>query len=141
MEIIEVNQNNIHLLHAFIGNLGAASQSFRYYNSRTTESIRNHLTTLLMVENNEPVAYGHLDVEKEVIWLGICVLPQYYRKGYGLIMMNELIGFARKSNIPKIYLTVDKHNTIAMNLYRKFNFRKESENEQMCKYSLSITEE
>ena len=139
MEIVPVSKNNIHLLKAFIDNMGDASGSFRYYNSRTIESINNHLTTLLLIEKKQPVAYGHLDMENEIVWLGICVQPNSYRKGYGNIMMRELINFAKKSNVSKIYLTVDKDNNNAINLYEKFYFYKENEFGNSYKYSLDLS--
>lgn len=136
MKFINVSEINIHLLDDFINQLGTVSKTFRYFNSRTSAIIKNHLTTLLIMENGKPVAYGHFDVEKDVVWLGVCVLPDYQGKGYGKAMMTELLNFAKRLKIKKINLTVDKINKAAIKLYENFNFEREGEFENIYKYSL-----
>ena len=138
MDVVPVNKSNIQLLEYFIENMGEASSAFRYYNSRPIDIIDNHLITLLIVEKKQPVAYGHLDAENGIVWLGICVLPDFYNKGYGKIMMKELIASGKKLNLEKICLTVDKDNGNAINLYEKFGFRKDQEFENSYKYSIVV---
>ena len=138
MEIVPITPKNIYLLNDFINNLGIASKSFRYFNSRSIEVINDHLKTLVLVEENKTVGYGHLDVEAEVVWLGLCVLPDFQGKGYGKLMMRELIDSAKEYKISKINLTVDKVNKVAINLYEKFNFKQENEFETSYKYCLEI---
>ena len=138
MNMVSVRQDNIHLLKDFIENMGTASKSFRYYNSRTTDVIKNHLTTLLIIENDKPVAYGHLDSEDNVVWLGVCILPSFSGKGYGNNMMSELLKRAKKMHVLKIQLTVDRDNKTAIVLYEKFNFKKEREFENNFQYSFEF---
>lgn len=124
MSIISVDHNNIHLLRIFIGNIGTASKSFRYFNHRSANVIDGHLVTLLLLQDKVPIAYGHLELENEIVWLGICVLPEFSGKGYGSKMMTALINQAKIRYINFIYLTVDVDNRIALNLYHKFKFCK-----------------
>ena len=138
MEIIPITPKNIYLLKDLINNLGNASKSFRYFNTRSTDVINNHLKTLVLVEENKTVGYGHLDVEKEIVWLGVCVLPDFQGKGYGKLMMRELIDTAKGHKVSKINLAVDKVNKTAINLYEKFNFKLENEFETFYKYCLEI---
>ena len=138
MNIVSVNDSNIYLLENFVRNIGEASKSFRYYNHRSIDVIKNHLVTLLLIENNTPVAYGHLEPENNTTWLGICVLPEYYRKGCGIKMMTALIEKAKKLHLNSIYLTVDIKNENAIKLYHKFHFCRTDSNENHYKYSLQI---
>jgi len=41
------------------------------------------------MKDNNPVCYGHLDKENDIIWLGIAVAEQYLRRKLGTIMMKE----------------------------------------------------
>jgi len=138
MAIVSIKEDNIHLLKDFIENMGTASKSFRYYNSRSIEVIKNHLATLLIVENDKPIAYGHLDTEDNVVWLGVCVLPAFLGKGHGNNMMSELLKTAKKMHVLKIQLTVDKDNKTAISLYEKFNFKKERGFEDNFQYGFEF---
>jgi len=139
MRIVNVTlDNNIDFLKEFISKIGIETKSFRYYNSRPLSVIKNHLATLLFIDDEKPIAYGHLDREKENIWLGICVLHEFSGKGYGEKMMNELIKIAKKLNILQIVLTVDKDNFVAINLYEKMNFFKIGEDACYYKYQYNL---
>ena len=139
MKIHKVSlNNNIELLEYFISNLGIASQSFRYFNHRPISVIQNHLATFLLINNNIPVAYGHLDKEGKNIWLGVCVMPEHSGKGYGKVMMKKLLDEARNLNLSQIILTVDKDNYKAINMYEKFNFFKIEEEKYCYKYQYEL---
>lgn len=118
--------------------MGDASKTFRYFNTRKIEIVYNHLATILLLEAEQPTAYGHLEKEGDDIWLGICVLPQYKGKGFGKLMMNELIRQAKTHSVSKISLTVDKANTDAIILYQKFGFEMQIEKDAYRKYQLRL---
>lgn len=120
--IIEIDLADLEILNEFITNLNTAAKFFRYFNTRKPSIISNHLVTLLMMIDEIPVAYGHLENEDEGNWLGICVLPKYSGKGYGSEMILELIEKAKKLKLPSIELTVDKENFSAISLYKKMSF-------------------
>ena len=117
MEIIEVNKNNISLLQNFTNN--NLPNSFRYFNKRPINIIENHILTILLLNNNIPIGYGHIDFEDNKHWLGICILEEYQGKGNGKKIMDYLLN---NKKIDKIYLTVDKNNINAIKLYKKYNF-------------------
>jgi len=117
MEIIEVNKNNISLLKNFTNN--KLPNSFRYFNKRPINIIENHILTILLLNNNIPIGYGHIDFEDNKYWLGICILEEYQGKGNGKKIMDYLLN---NKKIDKIYLTVDKNNINAIKLYKKYNF-------------------
>lgn len=120
--IHEIDLKDLEILKEFISNLNDASKFFRYFNTREPSIISNHLVTLLMMIDEKPVAYGHLENEHDSNWLGICVLPKYSGKGYGSEMMLELIEKAKKIRLPSIELIVDKENISAISLYKKMGF-------------------
>lgn len=138
IEIIKVGNPNIHLLQQLIKNLGSAATSFRYFNSRPLATIKNHLVTLLLLEQGQPAAYGHLDKENDVVWLGICVLPIHQKKGLGNIMMDALVHSAVELNIKEIMLTVDNDNIPAIKLYDRFNFKKIESFKNFSKFKLQL---
>jgi len=120
MKITKV-QDNIKLLKKFIINID--SNFFRYYDKRNLECLKNHKYTILGIVNEIPIAYGHLDIENDNCWLGICVLKKYHSRGYGKIIINNLINYYNL-NLEKynLVLTVDEDNINAINFYKKYNF-------------------
>lgn len=131
MNYNSINNKNIYLLERFIKLNN--SKNFRYFENRNINIIKNHIITLILTDKNENIiGYGHLDFE-ENIWLGICVCENYRGKGFGKKIMNYLLEYAKNNNIKKIYLTVDKDNIIAKNLYEKNKFIVEKETDNFFK--------
>ena len=143
MEVIEIhnNENHIAILKTFLDNLGEAKNSFRYYNSRPLETINNHILTILVIENNLPIGYGHLDEEENIVWLGISVIPKYHNKGIGKLIMSYLVSQAQKLKISNIFLTVAIYNKSAQILYEKFNFKRINKTKTYLKYNLSLQDD
>jgi len=120
------NSPSIELLETFFNNNPKNQSTFRYFKNRSFDSIKNHITTLLLYQNNNIVGYGHLDKEDDIIWLGVMVGDNYTKKGLGNIIVDRLI----QESPNDIHLSVDKENIIAKNLYTKKGFYpiKEEEN-------------
>lgn len=141
MQFVSVKYPDIALLKEFVDNAGASLTSFRYFQKRPLEVIQNHICTFLLLDDGKPIAYGHLDVTDEetiasncgseesmgkkekTIWLGIAVSEKYTGKGLGLMMMNQLISFAKQNKVPQIKLSVDNDNAPAIQLYEKLGFK------------------
>ena len=122
MRFLLVDQSNLFHLKNFITNMGASSETFRYFSTRDPETaIENHLLTILLVDEGESVAYGHLDKEGDTIWLGICVKGESRGKGYGKKMMEQLVTTYPTIDID---LSVDASNSRAIGLYESFDFKK-----------------
>ena len=145
MEVLRIKNisSDLKLLHHFISNLGEAKLNFRYFDKREMSAIQNHLVTLLVMNDDIPVGYGHLDQENGNIWLGISVNPDFQGKGIANTIMTELISDAKKNSIKIIQLTVDKENITAQKLYEKFKFKKIelSENVTFYKYNIILNDE
>lgn len=123
--LLELRANNtadLQLLQEFLDNAGNSLDTFRYYSKRPLSVTAQHLCTLLLINDNKPVAYGHLDPEKERTWLGIAVLSSLKGRGFGKRMMDLLISKAREKHCPEIFLSVDKENKAAIRLYQSCGF-------------------
>jgi ribosomal protein S18 acetylase RimI-like enzyme len=122
MEISRITVENSRYLTDFLSN--NISTFFRYYTKRDISVIKDHLVTYIGIVKGNPVAYGHIDYSKDEnkYWLGICLLEEYQGKGYGKQMMNSLIDIFNTTNIDTLYLTVDKNNSKAISMYKKYFF-------------------
>jgi ribosomal protein S18 acetylase RimI-like enzyme len=94
------------------------SKYFRYYEKRPFDIIEEHVYTSLYLYDGEIIGYGHIDRENSKNWLGIFISDKYRGKGIGKIIMMDLI----ENSEDDIYLTVDRENIGAINLYKKFGF-------------------
>ena len=126
-KIVEISDKNISLLKDFIMNMGSSKKTFRYFEKRDLDCIKNHLVCYIMLKNEKPVAYGHLDKEGKNVWLGVCVIEEQIGHGYGKKMMSHLTKFAKETNLRKIQLSVDKENQNAIKMYCNFGFSKKEE--------------
>jgi GNAT superfamily N-acetyltransferase len=127
------------MLKSFLDHAGNSLQSFRYFNSRPLDVVKNHVCTELLVDDtNTPIAYGHLDTENETIWLGTVVSETYTGKGLGKLMMAHLIDQAKKKQVKRIRLSVDNKNLKAINLYTSFGFKQTEKKETISFYELNL---
>ena len=120
-DIIEITEQNKVLLNNFILN-NKLPDTFRYFNKRNIDVIKNHLITIILLDKELPFGYAHIDFDDNKYWFGICILENYQGNGYGKKIMEYIFNNEKIKNIDKIYLTVDKINTVAIKLYTKFNF-------------------
>lgn len=122
-ELMHVSVDDTSLLEQFISAAGESLNSFRYFAQRELSSLENHLCTLLICKSGKPLAYGHLDREKDTTWLGIAVVDEARGKGLGSMMMQQLINQAHENKVQDIRLSVDNDNRAAIDLYRRFMFK------------------
>jgi len=94
---------------------------FRYFESRNENIFNSHVYHVLLKDESSYVGYGHLDAELNKLWLGMCVFDSHQSKGYGKVILNNLLNIQTKYS--KIHLTVDKENFAAVNLYLSNGFR------------------
>ncbi len=125
LSISSITEQNINLLERFISEYKDDEGHFRYFESRNAAIIKNHLATFLLLLDDEPIGYGHLDQEADKTWLGIAIKTQYQGNGMGKLLMQMLISQARISQVSKIHLSVDNSNEAGIRLYTKFGFQNE----------------
>jgi hypothetical protein len=127
------NSNDLNELRDFIDSNPNGCKNFRYFSKRNVSVINNHIFTCLYYDDNSNIiGYGHLDKENDRIWLGVMVSDTQKLKGYGGLIVDDLISQTSSS----IYLSVDNNNEIAKNLYKKKNFVTVDKNDKykiMCR--------
>ena len=122
------------LLDMFLATAGESLKTFRYFSKRTYDVLKNHRVTYVGLDGDVPVCYGHLDLDGEKTWLGVCVSWNQRGKGYGRVMMEALLDFAKESGVSKIDLSVDSDNSIARRMYEKYSFVRTGEKNGVCYY-------
>lgn len=125
IRIRKISLNDIHLIKLFLQNAGTSLNTFRYYDKRPLDIVSEHVYTIILLDGELPIGYGHLDNsdKKSTVWLGIALAEQYLGKGLGSILLNNLIEEADKLDYLIIQLTVDSENIPAIRLYEKFGFK------------------
>lgn len=120
--IRQIDADNSILIHQFLKIAQGSLISFRYFEKRSVNVITRHILTAVLLKNGVPIGYGHLDKERERIWLGIAVAESHHGEGFGKLLMNFLLKKGHEKGIRTIYLTVDKNNIPAINMYQKNSF-------------------
>ena len=126
--ILEITETNKEILDSFISD-NILPNTFRYFDKRTSDVIKNHLITILLMDSKFPVGYAHIDFDDNNYWFGICILDKYQGKGYGKQMIEYLFNHEKIKTIDEIYLTVDKINVNAIELYKRYKFYNINEKE------------
>lgn len=122
MRFIKIDDSNMSLIADFCAIAGSSLESFRYFESRSIDTIRNHLVTYITLVDNKPVGYGHLDFEDGAVWLGVCIIDSAVGQGYGKEIMRTLISDALKNDVSEINLSVDEENIPAVTMYKNMRF-------------------
>jgi len=63
MNLVAIKPDDITLLRNFLEHSGSSLKGFRYFNKRSFDALKNHIVTLILEENGNALAYGHLDQE------------------------------------------------------------------------------
>ncbi len=121
----KANIDNVKLL---ISNCNNGIKTFRYFDKRPFEIVDTHIVSEIYFINEDPVGYYHIEKENDIYWFGIIISDSYVGKGISKIIMDRAITKSNELNIV-LYLSVDKTNEVAFNLYKKnkFNIVKETE--------------
>jgi ribosomal protein S18 acetylase RimI-like enzyme len=117
-----INAEDTSLLDQFIFSAGSSLHTFRYFQSRPFSVLENHLVTCLLMNENKPAGYGHLDKDGDTVWLGIAIAEGFKGRGLGKLIMEFLVSTAKSNRLSKVKLTVDEGNIPAISLYEKFGF-------------------
>jgi GNAT superfamily N-acetyltransferase len=95
-------------------------------------AIRNWLDNILGEDTRAVVArHGDAVVGNAVVVpdderayeLAIFVLREYQGAGIGTVMLESLLGLARRSGVERVWLTVERWNDPAVSLYRRVGFQ------------------
>ena len=87
------------------------------------EQIKNGSQYFLMLDENIPLGYMSADLLADRLFLSKFYVTKSARgKGYGRTMMAYLETLAKKNNLNKISLTVNRYNTGSIAMYEKVGF-------------------
>lgn len=88
-----------------------------------TEQIKNGFLYFLCKDYNVPVGYMSMNISDGALFLSkFYVVSEERGKGYGRKMITFLESLAKETNLNKISLTVNKHNTGSITMYKKVGF-------------------
>jgi len=122
VDIVSITYNNVDLLEKFLAAAGNSLNSFRYFEKRPFSVLKDHIVTVIITNNGQPIGYGHLDKDNQTVWLGIAIAEGFKGQGLGTQLMNFLISKAAENDIGTLHLTVDSDNIQAISLYKRFDF-------------------
>lgn len=73
--------------------------------------------------NGEDIGYGQLVIKDEKIYLAnFGIMPTYRHKGYGRMLLREILRKAYELNFTRVHLRCDLQNTEAISLYKSQGF-------------------
>lgn len=99
-------------------------KSFRYFENRGLDYVLGIFKPELVYFNLEPFGYYHLDIEDDICWFGVFIIPKYRNRGFSKIIIERSKLVAKKNKINKIHLSVDSNNTGAIKSYLYNGFKK-----------------
>lgn len=140
IDIVEIGYDDRDLIVDFCEAAGSSLETFRYFDSRSFDVIENHLVTYVMMKKDVIIGYGHLDIEDDKVWLGVCIAEGHTGNGYGKRMLGALISKAHSSSVEEINLSVDKENIPAVAMYGKLGFAIANANEKVYFMKLNLGE-
>lgn len=113
----------------FVADLSSTQSWF----DRTRDANRKDF--IFVLEDGYPVAMaGFVDIERDSAYLYIYVNPNEIGKGYGRLVLVQLLKQAELSAIEQLKLEVKASNISAINLYKRFRFVKTGEISDATKY-------
>ena len=127
-----IDVEDLEMLNEFLSTAGSTLNTFRYFQNRPLSVIKNHYVTCLLMNENKPVGYGHLDNDGDTVWLGIAIAEGFNGKGLGKLFMEFLVSKAKSNRLSKLKLTVDDSNIPAIRLYEKFGFKSLGTLKEQC---------
>ena len=88
-----------------------------------TEQLQNGFQYFLIKNNNQPVGYIGMLVKEQQLFLSKLYITSAERgKGHGRKAIEFVEQLANEQNLKKISLTVNRHNTATINIYKKLGF-------------------
>lgn len=126
-------------VRAFLASAGRSLEAFRYFSKRPVDIVSQHLATWVLTEAGDPVAYGHLDPEADVVWLGIAVQERLCGRGLGAAMMRALLASARANGVSRVRLSVDADNARAVRLYERCGFHLVGRGDRILFFECDLT--
>ncbi len=87
--------------------------------------------------HNECVGGIHSEIEGIVLYLSICIQPQYRKKGIATSALKKFISLIPHA-VQKIQVSVDETNVPSIRLFESLGFSKVGQNEELVDYVLNL---
>lgn len=91
-------------------------------------NFHNSVHQIVILDDENVGMIHYCEKEDEIRLMDIVILAKYQNRGIATILLEELIGFAKKCNKP-LFLSVLKHNPNAFRLYERLGFLVVSEDD------------
>lgn len=124
MDNIIIEKMNISHLDSISNILESDFDSFWNYNIFVNELKNKESTYIIAKQNNEIIGFAGITIILDVADITNIVVKKNFRgKGISKILLENLITLCKLNKCSKINLEVNEKNTIAINLYKKYNFK------------------
>lgn len=121
MEIKEMTVSDLDLIAE---NLSKDFNDFWNYNVFKSELENENSKYIVAIKNNKIVGYAGFRIVMDIAHINNIVVKKDLRnEGIGTILLQELIKMCTELNMNEVTLEVNEHNSVAINLYKKFGFK------------------
>ncbi len=133
MVCIDLKPDDADRLHAFYESLNkAVTDTFKPFKELSPKVLQKHLAeakaglhiSVGLERSTEIVGHAFVvDIDKAHPVFGIGIKEEFHGKGWGRRLMTIVFEKARDRGIKQMTLTVLKHNSRALSLYKSFGFK------------------
>ena len=98
--------------------------NFWTYNIFKSELNNKNSKIIVAKLNDEIIGFASLSIVLDIAEITNIVVKKAFRgKGFSVLLLQELINISKKNNCKYINLEVNSNNIVAINLYKKFEFK------------------
>ena len=98
--------------------------NFWTYNIFKSELNNKNSKIIVAKLNDEIIGFASLSIVLDIAEITNIVVKKAFRgKGFSVLLLQKLINIAKKNNCKYINLEVNSNNIVAINLYKKFEFK------------------
>lgn len=124
MNDIEINKTNLKDLENIKDILTSKFDDFWSFNILKEELENENSKYLVAKIDNEIIGFAGIKIIlDEADIMNIVVKKNFRNNGVGSLLLKNLINLSKDLNISSISLEVDETNIVAINLYKKFDFK------------------
>lgn len=125
MNDIEINKMNLKDLENIKDILTSEFDNFWSFNILKEELENENSKYLVAKIDNEIIGFAGIKIIlDEADIMNIVVKKNFRNNGIGSLLLKNLISLSKELRLSSILLEVDETNIVAINLYKKFDFKK-----------------
>lgn len=92
------------------------------YEQATSRFLKDYC--FILEEYREPIGYGQvLKMDQRYFLVNFGIVEECRRHGYGAYFLQQIMKICHLDGIDKLYLSVDRNNDAAINLYKRMGFQ------------------